>query len=245
MSDPSSPWLLAIDTATSRIVVGAGTLAGEPLAVLGWPAGHRHGERLLAGVEAVVAEARVELADLAGVIVGTGPGAFTGLRVGLATAKTLAHARRLPIVGIPTSDALRAAFIVGTSTATDAPTTLLLPAGPNDRVVIRPGEPPAILRAGTEPDAGDGAGAGAEIARADAATGLVVAVDLAGRASIEASARGDAALDGLGPALLRLGAARLAAGESDDAELLVPEYVTLPRGVAVATGEVRMAHDTP
>ena len=47
---------------------------------------------------------------------------------------------------------------------------------------------------------------------------------------------------GLAAALVRLGARRLAAG-GDDVARLVPEYVTLPRGVSVAKGEVRWSHD--
>ena len=47
--------------------------------------------------------------DLGGLVVGTGPGAFTGLRVGIATVKGLAYALELPIVGVPTGEALLAA----------------------------------------------------------------------------------------------------------------------------------------
>ena len=50
----------------------------------------------------------IEPARIAAVVVGTGPGAFTGLRVGIATAKGLAHALRRPIIGISTADALLA-----------------------------------------------------------------------------------------------------------------------------------------
>jgi hypothetical protein len=48
---------------------------------------------------------------------------------------------------------------------------------------------------------------------------------------------------GLSAALLRLGAARIAQG-GDDVSLLVPEYVTLPRGVPAMKGEVRWSHDS-
>jgi hypothetical protein len=44
-------------------------------------------------------------------------------------------------------------------------------------------------------------------------------------------------------ALVRLGAARLAAGDVDDLAGLVPEYVTLPRGVRAEVGEVAWSHD--
>ena len=226
-------WLLAIDTATARIVVAAGRPDGAPIRVMSWAAGHRHGEQLLAGVEEVMASAGLERREICGVIVGTGPGAFTGLRVGLATAKTLAHAMRIPIVGVGSGDALlEAANGSGQGSGGAAPASvLLLPAGPRDRVEVRPGLPARLLPGGTEPElAGDE---------------RLIAVDLEGRAPADAIQRGAAALDGLGVALLRLGAARLAAGAADDEELLVPEYVTLPRGVASTGGAIAWSSDRP
>jgi len=52
----------------------------------------------------------------------------------------------------------------------------------------------------------------------------------------EAAARGRDALDGLAEALLALGHQRFLAGDRVDAATLVPEYVALPRGIAVAAG---------
>jgi hypothetical protein len=66
----------------------------------------------------------------------------------------------------------------------------------------------------------------------------LVAVDLAGRAPAAAVERGDAAIRGLAASLLALGAARLARDDVDDLARLVPEYVTLPRGVVEERGEV-------
>jgi tRNA threonylcarbamoyl adenosine modification protein YeaZ len=212
----SEPWVLAIDTATSRVVVAAGRTSGELVAERSFPAEHRHGERLLATIDALRRETGLELASLAGIVVGTGPGAFTGLRVGLATAKTLAHELGVPIAGVSSGEALLAAC--------DGSLRLLLPAGANDRVEVRPGDAPRLL-----PSSGELADSGVT---ADVGAGGVgeLAVDLDGRASGPALERGSKALDGLAAALLRLGAARLATG-SDDPERLVPEYVTLPRGV--------------
>jgi tRNA threonylcarbamoyl adenosine modification protein YeaZ len=223
---PARAWLLAIDTATSRIVVAAGAPDGRLLRALDWPAAHRHGERLLPGVEQLLAEADLARADLSGIVVGTGPGAFTGLRVGLATAKALAHATGLPIAGVGTGDALMRGAVAGSPGP--GRVVLMLPAGPHDRVIIRDGEPAGLLPGGIEPALGP----------AD----VLVAVDLAGRAPDDAVARGEVALDGLAVALLELGAARLVAGNGDDAELLVPEYVTLPRGVHAAGGEIEWSH---
>jgi tRNA threonylcarbamoyl adenosine modification protein YeaZ len=168
----------------------------------------------------------VVLADLAGIVVGTGPGAFTGLRVGLATAKALARGLEIPIAGVPTSEALlAAASVAGAVEGTRL--VLLLPAGPSDRVLVAAGEA-RLIRGGEEPELTAGT--------------VVVAVDLPNRAPEEALALGERAGSGLATALVRLGAEKLAAG-GDDVARLVPEYVTLPRGVASVKGEVRWSHD--
>ena len=106
---------------------------------------------------------------------------------------------------------------------------LLLPAGPSDRIVVRHGQAPALLPAGSEPDVAPGE--------------RTIAIDLDGRADPEALERGEAARRGLGAALISLGAARLAAGDVDDLAALVPEYVTLPRGIRAEGGEVSWSRD--
>ncbi|MFO7156179.1 MAG: tRNA (adenosine(37)-N6)-threonylcarbamoyltransferase complex dimerization subunit type 1 TsaB [Pseudomonadota bacterium] len=82
---------------------------GEVLASLEYDHGDQ-GEshsRLLPGVlDALFARAELGPDELSGVAVGIGPGAFTGLRVILATAKGIAYARRLPLVGVSTLEAL-------------------------------------------------------------------------------------------------------------------------------------------
>ncbi len=216
--------ILAIDTATSRVVVALGSLDGDAIGLSYWAAGQRHGEQLLPSIGRLLGESNVRRSRLEAIVVGTGPGAFTGLRVGLATAKGLAHGLGIPIVGIATTDALRAAaaFVLGVPPER---LVILQPAGPSDRVMSVAGEPPRRLPGGTEPDLPDGVN--------------VVAVDLADRAPADAIARGEVAHERLGDELLRLGAARLAAGDVDDLAELVPEYVTLPRGVTTApAGEV-------
>jgi hypothetical protein len=130
-------------------------------------------------------------------------------------------------VGISTAEALLAA-------ARDAERSgdhrvLLLPAGPNDRLAVRTAMRPMLLPGGTEPELRNGE--------------TVIAVDLDGRAPADAVARGEQARDGLALALLRLGAARLGADDVDDLARLVPEYVSLPRGVRAETGEVAWSRD--
>ncbi len=220
--------ILAFDTATTRIVVATGSLDGQPLASVDWPAGYRHGETLLPAIERLLADSMLDRSSIAAVVVGIGPGAFTGLRVGLATAKALAHGLDRPIVGVPTGQALleAAARDAGVDVSR---ITLLLPAGPSERIVVRAGVSPELVPTGTGPEVGDDA--------------IEVAVDLGDRASAEAGERGERARAGLSTALLAIGAARLAAGDPDDLDTLVPVYVTLPRGAAPASGEVEWSRD--
>src|ERR1035437_7588524 len=218
--------VLAIDTSGTNALVAIGEADGTLLTERRWPAGYRHGEELLKRIDEMLTVAAVPIAELGGIIIGTGPGAFTGLRVGLATAKALARGLDIPIAGVPTSEALLLAAslaiaIEGTQAA------LLLPAGPSDRVVGIGGSA-VLLRGGEEPELDAGA--------------TLVAVDLPGRAPAEALALGAKAEAGLAEALVRLGVRRLASGD-DDVARLVSEYVSLPRGVAVQKGEVRWSHD--
>jgi tRNA threonylcarbamoyladenosine biosynthesis protein TsaB len=206
--------LLVVDTATTTALIALGSPSGSLIAERSWEAGYRHGEELLTRIEQLLRDEDVEAAALGGLVVGTGPGAFTGLRVGLATVKGLAYALNLPVVGVPTGEALLAAA-GGADTASDL--VLVQPAGPSDRVLTRPGEPSRILAGETDPELRPGE--------------RLVAVDLDGREAPEAVAEGRSARAGLAAALLDAGAARFAAGLPDDLARLVPEYVTLPRGV--------------
>jgi tRNA threonylcarbamoyladenosine biosynthesis protein TsaB len=221
---PGGP-ILVVDTATTHAVIALGRLDGALTAERSWVAGYRHGEELLARIDAMLRDEGVVPAALGGLVVGIGPGAFTGLRVGIATVKGLAYALGLPIVGVATGEALLAAAGTAGSGA-DGRTVdlaLLQPAGPADAVLSRPGERPRIVPGGTDPGLRPGE--------------RLVAVDLDGRADEGASTLGAAALRGLAAALLQAGAARLAAADPDDLVTLVPEYVTLPRGVREAVPE--------
>jgi tRNA threonylcarbamoyl adenosine modification protein YeaZ len=218
--------LLAIDTSGTNALVALGEADGTFVTERRWVAGYRHGEELLSRIDEMLTNTGTFKAGIVGVVVGTGPGAFTGLRVGLATAKALARGLGLSVAGVPTSEALLlAASMAGVARVTEA--VLLLPAGPSDRVVVAGGL--ARLVRGGDP---------LEVEPAS----TLVAVDLPGRAPAEALALGELAQAGLSAALLRLGAARIAQG-GDDVSLLVPEYVTLPRGVPAMKGEVRWSHD--
>jgi tRNA threonylcarbamoyladenosine biosynthesis protein TsaB len=231
--------ILALDTATTRVVVATGSPEGRVDGITTWAAGYRHGETLLATIGRFLGEQNIRRSRLTGIVVGIGPGAFTGLRVGIATAKGLAHGLRLPIVGISTAEALlagatgREARGDGDAGPADlaggATPVLLLPAGPSDRILVRRGGRPELLPGGADPQLAPGE--------------WLIAVDLEGRAPADALERGETARAGLGAALIRLGAARLRSGAIDDLARLVPEYVTLPRGVTSPSGEVAWSRD--
>ena len=141
--------LIALDTATTTAVVALGDQSGSSRAETSWAAGYRHGEELLTRIDGLLTEQGAAVGDLTGIIVGTGPGAFTGLRVGLASAKGLAVGLGLPLVGVPTSLALMDAASRGLQAV--ASLALLVPAGPSDRVLVSDGSA-RLLPDGEDPD---------------------------------------------------------------------------------------------
>jgi tRNA threonylcarbamoyl adenosine modification protein YeaZ len=90
---------LCLDTATQHGVVVVARDGGPPASVR-WRSIGRHGEHLFGHIETAMDEARVKRTDLSVVGASIGPGGFTSLRVGLATAKGLALGLDLPIVGV-------------------------------------------------------------------------------------------------------------------------------------------------
>ncbi len=95
--------VLGIDTATSRVSVAIGE-AGEVLGSVVLSGGRRHAEQLAPTIRALCAELDVRLDRISAIGVGLGPGLFTGLRVGVTTAKIMAQALRVPVVGISSLD---------------------------------------------------------------------------------------------------------------------------------------------
>lgn len=96
--------LLSIDSSAAASV--AVLRDGEPLARWATEDTQAHAEVLAPAVRAVLEEADVRGVDLDGVAVGVGPGPFTGLRAGLATAAALALAWDVPVHGVRSLDAL-------------------------------------------------------------------------------------------------------------------------------------------
>ncbi|MDQ1430309.1 MAG: tRNA threonylcarbamoyladenosine biosynthesis protein TsaB [Actinomycetota bacterium] len=95
--------ILGIDTSTAQVSVAI----GDGVTVLGTvqlSGGRRHAEQLAPAIDSLRRELQIDLGHLAAIAVGTGPGLFTGLRVGVTTAKVMAQALRIPVVGVPSLD---------------------------------------------------------------------------------------------------------------------------------------------
>lgn len=97
--------LLALDTASPTVTVavadGAQVLAEERSSVA-----LRHGEHLAPLITQVLTAAGLRPGDLSAIVVGVGPGPFTGLRVGLVTARTLGQVLEVPVYGACSLDVL-------------------------------------------------------------------------------------------------------------------------------------------
>ena len=102
------PVVLAIDTATPQVSVALAGPAG-PLASIHVAGGRRHGELLAPAIAEVCRIAGISLQAIDGVAVDVGPGLFTGLRVGVATARALVSALGVPGLGLTSVEILAAA----------------------------------------------------------------------------------------------------------------------------------------
>lgn len=97
--------LLAIET--------SGALCGFAMSVNGYIGEARYlddrsslSQRIIALIDATLRAARCDVHDLNGIAVSLGPGSWTGLRIGVATAKALVQGLNVPLVGVPTFDAV-------------------------------------------------------------------------------------------------------------------------------------------
>jgi tRNA threonylcarbamoyladenosine biosynthesis protein TsaB len=97
--------VLGIETSTPQTTVGLGTEQGVIGSVLlSW--GRGHSEIVTPAINRVLEWTEIELRQVGGVAVGIGPGLFTGLRVGITTARTLAQVLSVPVVGVNSLDVL-------------------------------------------------------------------------------------------------------------------------------------------
>ncbi|HET9892401.1 MAG TPA: tRNA (adenosine(37)-N6)-threonylcarbamoyltransferase complex dimerization subunit type 1 TsaB, partial [Mycobacterium sp.] len=113
--------VLALDTSTPAVT--AGIVRRDDLCVLAERVtvdARAHAERLTPNVLAALADSELTMAELDAVVVGCGPGPFTGLRAGMATAAAYGHALGIPVYGVCSLDAIGGRTTGDTLVVTDA-----------------------------------------------------------------------------------------------------------------------------
>jgi tRNA threonylcarbamoyladenosine biosynthesis protein TsaB len=209
--------IVAIESASTDLSVAIAADDGELLAVDGWRSAGRGAHDLLPHLLALLPRG-YRLDQATSFAVGTGPGSFTGLRVGMSLAKGMALALGRPIVGVPSLEAWLAA-------ETDARAAIAR-AGARDAYLLLRGEmtPRVVDRDELPAQAGEAAVvAPGELSEA---FGLAGAVPPTGAAA----------------AIAAIAATRLATNPSgDDLARLEPAYLRAPRGL----GQLQQAEATP
>ena len=99
MSDYTAKSILAIDTASSRLRLAV-QFGGDRLVQVDEEVGSSHGQMLVRKIQDLLDSSGLHAYELEALVVGTGPGSFTGLRIGLAAAKGMAVALDIPVVGV-------------------------------------------------------------------------------------------------------------------------------------------------
>jgi tRNA threonylcarbamoyl adenosine modification protein YeaZ len=114
--------LLAFDTSSAAVTVALSTPTGEIVASSTTVDALRHGELLAPAIAAALETAGVTPRDLTGIAVGVGPGPFTGLRVGLVTARTMGEVLGIEVSGVCSLDILarQSSLTLPVAVATDA-----------------------------------------------------------------------------------------------------------------------------
>jgi tRNA threonylcarbamoyladenosine biosynthesis protein TsaB len=103
--------ILSIETSTSICSVAIHE-RGELRTVAEIKEPGAHAEKLLDLVDAVMKQAELRMSDLDAVAVSQGPGSYTGLRIGVSTAKGIAYALEIPLIGINTLQAMAASQLI-------------------------------------------------------------------------------------------------------------------------------------
>ncbi|KWX69166.1 tRNA (adenosine(37)-N6)-threonylcarbamoyltransferase complex dimerization subunit type 1 TsaB [Mycobacterium sp. NAZ190054] len=115
--------VLAIDTATPAVTAGVVRVDGDAIELLAEEVTvdpRAHAERLTPNIVDALGVAGVTAGQLAAVVVGCGPGPFTGLRVGMATAAAFGHALGIPVHGVCSLDAIAVGTTGDVLVVTDA-----------------------------------------------------------------------------------------------------------------------------
>ncbi len=207
-----TPGLLAIDTSTDQAGIALATADG--VFTRSWPAARAQTTTVLPEIDRLVRDHDMEPSGITGICVATGPGTFTGLRVGVAIAKGIVAASGVPLVGIPTLDIVFAQHAGERIVA-------VLPAGRGRVVWQRAGEAP---RNTTIPEMVDQLKAQPDAPLVgELSTDQLETLRTAG-IQVVPEFRDPTVL-------LHLGAARIASGDVDDPVTLEPTYL---HGVTVS-----------
>lgn len=102
--------VLSIDTAMNGCSAGVVDMASGEVSSITDPMTRGHAERLVPLIQETLVQARCDFPDVGLIATSVGPGAFTGLRIGLSTARALGLALNIPVVGVTTLAALAAAY---------------------------------------------------------------------------------------------------------------------------------------
>jgi tRNA threonylcarbamoyladenosine biosynthesis protein TsaB len=203
--------IVAIESSSTDISLAVGDGDGTPLASDAWTSDRRQGHELLPRLMGLLRSRGFGLQELTAVAVGTGPGSFTGLRVGMSVAKGLSMGVDCAIVGVPSLTAWlaaepSAAAAVGRAGAREL---YLLERGSAEPRIVTPGDD-GLTVIGT----------------------VVAPVEVAAAFGIDAAISPAAAA----VAVLAAAAARLQADPGgDDLARLEPSYLRAPRGIGQVT----------
>jgi tRNA threonylcarbamoyladenosine biosynthesis protein TsaB len=223
-------WLLALETATA--VTGVALFRGDDCVAEVTRADGTAAELLMPAIDAVLGDAGVRPEGLAAIAVSIGPGSFTGLRVGLATAKGLAFGTDVPLVPVPTLaalalraeeterpvlallDARRGEVYAGLFDCAGEPPRSLVPEGVYALQELAPHLPSDLVAVGDAgapfgPELRSACGAGISLAPCDASAVTVG----------------------------RLGRTALASGATQPADAVTPRYWRRAEAEVVRTGE--------
>lgn len=218
---------LVFDTSGEMCVLALAGEDGTVQAVSIFEGRRTLSRRLMGELDGLLTRSGLTLPDVTAFAVGLGPGSFTGVRIGVTTAKTLAQVTGKPLIGVGTLDACAAAWL------TQGEETSIAPVLPSRRGEVYA----AVYRGGEtveEPFA-------APIDELTARLGEMGGVVVGGSPSLLPDWTGKSLSQPWTPpeGLARIAARRLAAGDTDDPLGLVPLYVVAP---TISTPKKREAH---